>query len=1012
MFYFYQAHSLKKLAKAFSDKIQRENDPLQPLWLITQNREISEWLSLQSASANGIFGNAKFILPSEFVWFLYRFIDPDIPQKLPGDRNALQWLLFKLFQEQPELLVLIEITASAKTDERRIFQFCGQLADVFDRYQVYRPEMTQNWVDGKLTTNLKDEKWQAEIWKILHNYWENSEYLRHLPKRDEIYSQLISEIRKGNLSKNLPEDIYLFGLSQLSKPFLSVITALSTQTNIHFFHSSVPEYSEPFKSLAQKWSKPKQQESGLLRQLLKAEQTKVQQSKAEEEISFPEMKIHSCHNERREVEVLKDQILHFLRENPDKNPQDILVLVPEMESYSGLIETAFGNDNNEPELPVSKIRRNRYSSAAQAFQDYIALVNSPYKANDVLNFMSLQPVADQFNLSAGDISLIENWVADNGIFHGLGDEANSLYSWRRGLNQILAGFSMEPESLELYEGLIPANSVVSSEQLICAGRFSRLIYELIEFEQHAQSHKTPLEWLHFIQKTLHTFISDGFPFIIDKERLLRKIESLTEEVSLADYQEPVSWELIKPWITSVLQTKSSASGRFGNGITLSTYIPYRSVPFSYIAVLGMNEGVFPRQSIRPSYDLISTLPQAGDRILKEDDTLLFLEIIIAANEHLHISYIGKEPKSNNDKLPSILVQLLMDEVFGNSSNILVYHTLQRFSSGNFDSHSGTYSSESARLANHLARDRKQEIPMLSQDFKYDIAEDKDRFSIHEFIAFFTNPSKYFIRQILDANAYSDFTLLEDRELFKPEGLKKYFLNEELLKLLKKTEQGEKVQNYLMAKTLLPEGYAGRRYYESESSQIATLLNKVSEVTGNDELQDADVEIKLKDKEFYGSISGLCAEHFISCRTNSVKGKYLAEHYLKHLILLKAEIEVEKSFYLCVEKNEVQVFTLHSNDLSVTHLDELADWFFQIEKWNEKLMLFSESSKMYAGQLLKDGDEEEALKKARNTWKNSYKGDEISDPYIELLWRENDPLNHPAFRQNALRFWKPVLESLR
>ena len=101
MFHLYQSHSLEKLAQHFIEKAGKTlpDNPLSQPWIIVQNNEIKEWLSLKFASQKGIAGNFRFIFPSEFLWVLYRLQKPEVPQQLPGDLNAMQWGLFNCYRK-------------------------------------------------------------------------------------------------------------------------------------------------------------------------------------------------------------------------------------------------------------------------------------------------------------------------------------------------------------------------------------------------------------------------------------------------------------------------------------------------------------------------------------------------------------------------------------------------------------------------------------------------------------------------------------------------------------------------------------------------------------------------------------------------------------------------------------------------------------------------------------------------------------------------------------------------
>ena len=63
------------------------------------------------------------------------------------------------------------------------------------------------------------------------------------------------------------------------------------------------------------------------------------------------IQVHSCHSEMREVEVLHDQLLALLSDNPDLQPQDIVVMMPDVATYAPFIEAVF----DTPEIQKQRI---------------------------------------------------------------------------------------------------------------------------------------------------------------------------------------------------------------------------------------------------------------------------------------------------------------------------------------------------------------------------------------------------------------------------------------------------------------------------------------------------------------------------------------------------------------------------------------------------------------------------------------------------------------------------------
>ena len=96
-------------------------------------------------------------------------------------------------------------------------------------------------------------------------------------------------------------------------------------------------------------------------------------------------------------------------------------------------------------------------------------------------------------------------------------------------------------------------------------------------------------------------------------------------------------------------------------VTFCSMLPMRSVPFRVIAILGLNDGEFPRQRQAMGFDLMAMQPpRKGDRSRRGDDRYLFLEALISCRDKLYLSYQGHDIKTNNSREPSLVLQELTD----------------------------------------------------------------------------------------------------------------------------------------------------------------------------------------------------------------------------------------------------------------------------------------------------------------------------------------------------------------
>ncbi|MBN7735502.1 exodeoxyribonuclease V subunit gamma, partial [Klebsiella pneumoniae] len=54
------------------------------------------------------------------------------------------------------------------------------------------------------------------------------------------------------------------------------------------------------------------------------------------------IRFHIAHSAQREVEILHDQLLHRFSADPTLRPRDIIVMVPDVDSYAPHIRAVFG----------------------------------------------------------------------------------------------------------------------------------------------------------------------------------------------------------------------------------------------------------------------------------------------------------------------------------------------------------------------------------------------------------------------------------------------------------------------------------------------------------------------------------------------------------------------------------------------------------------------------------------------------------------------------------------------
>ena len=95
-------------------------------------------------------------------------------------------------------------------------------------------------------------------------------------------------------------------------------------------------------------------------------------------------------------------------------------------------------------------------------------------------------------------------------------------------------------------------------------------------------------------------------------------------------------------------------------LTVCTMVPMRSVPHRVVCLVGLDDGVFPRQGVVDGDDVLARNPVTGERDTRSEDRQLLLDAIGAATEKLVITYTGANAHSGQPRPPAVPLAELLD----------------------------------------------------------------------------------------------------------------------------------------------------------------------------------------------------------------------------------------------------------------------------------------------------------------------------------------------------------------
>ena len=147
------ANDLETLADRLVEHLSDSpNDPFTPESIVVPGDGVRSWLTHAIATRIGICSNINFAYPAKFLKTVF-----NLESKLGlWETGPLTWAIHAI-QKEDGIDDLLRARA---------------IADVFDRYILYRPHMVRRWsdgenVDGALQALADHQQWQPELWRKL-----------------------------------------------------------------------------------------------------------------------------------------------------------------------------------------------------------------------------------------------------------------------------------------------------------------------------------------------------------------------------------------------------------------------------------------------------------------------------------------------------------------------------------------------------------------------------------------------------------------------------------------------------------------------------------------------------------------------------------------------------------------------------------------------------------------------------------------------------------------------------
>lgn len=739
-------------------------DPFAAELIAVPTRGIERWLTQRIASelghrgaGDGICANVRFPSPHRLVQDVLRSVPDLAASAVAWDRPGLTASVVAAIDANlhEPWMRLVARHLAGPGDQRAANQdrlsVARKVARLFDRYARRRPDMIRSWASGDNLgpdgSPLPDDAiWQARLWQRVHS----RVGVASLP---EVLPDGLEPIRSGSAALDLPGRLGVYGLTAVDPLDLDVLAAVATRRTVHLYllHPSprlwvrcaeqvagrrrrIIRGDDPTAALAdhpmlRSWGQdsrelqvvlagrgigatptpggptPTNRVLGRLQEDIRANRAvahDAELARLVERGADRSIQVHVCHGARRQVEVLRDAILHVLSADPTLEPRDVVIMTPDLETFAPLLEAAFPNKtvtHDSGGVPDLRVRiADRSPAATNPLVRFAAtvldLADSRLEAGVVRELVARPVVRQRFGFdtdtAGGIVSVIDDtnvrWGLDGTDRERWGAGANNERTWGRALDRALAGVFYPDSPVRVVADIAPLDGVEGQDATPVA-LLASIIDRIAAIRDLLGEPMAMSAWPGAVAAAVRLLAAPAW----GEEWQWGQLERLLAETFPAgdDRTGPeVTLTEARGAIASWADDRPSPLHFRSGDVTVCTLLPMRSVPYRVVCLLGMDDDRFPRSSRLDGDDLLVGNEAVGDHDAGAEDRQLLLDAVMAAGDNLLVTYSGHDELTSFEYPAAVPVAELIDTVrdmvgHETANRLVTDHPLQSFAERNF-----------------------------------------------------------------------------------------------------------------------------------------------------------------------------------------------------------------------------------------------------------------------------------------------------------------------------------------
>ena len=624
------------------------------------------------------------------------------------------------------------------------------------------------------------------------------------------------------------------------------------------------------------------------------------------------VQFHACHGPDRQVEVLREVLVGLLAEDGSLEPRDIVVMCPDIENFAPLIAASFGLDTPEAqaEHPGHRLRVRLADRSLRQLNPLLALVSrlvaladSRVEASALLDLCAAPPVARKFGFSTDDLERLRDLVPRAGVRWGFDAAHRRRFqmgefrqnTWAAGLERLLLGVTMDETDMHFIGTTLPLDDVDAGD-VDLVGRLAELVARIRLLIQRCNTGQALGAWVELFKEAIELLAAVP---PTESWQLSHAHRELGDLALATDQAGDVALSLaeVSALLSDAFRGRASRANFRTGTLTVCTMLPMRSVPHRVVCLLGVDDGVFPRQPPPDGDNIMSAEECIGDHDVRSEDRQLLLDAIMSAQERLVVIFAGSDPRSGAEIPPAVPIGELLDALDTTARTedgaqirykITTRHPLQPFDVANFAPGGlgarGGFSFDRAglRAVRAAARERQVAAPIFGREPLPDRKTD-DLVNLSDLVRFFNHPIRALIYERAGLWITRPDETPDEQLPVNLNGLEAWSIGERLLRLRTAGHVPELLIAAEWRRGYLPPRALGHKAIQDIAAQVEQLI-QIAQPFLTDQPTPHEVLADLGDVRLTGTVSGVIGDCVVHVSYSRLTAKHRLQAWLELLAL--------------------------------------------------------------------------------------------------------------------------------